>query len=40
MQTKLKIPDELTSQETRVMQVSVLRNKMVRMNPGLAGPKY
>lgn len=34
---KLKVPEELTSQETRVMQVGVLRNKMVRMNSGLAG---
>ncbi|WP_171406933.1 MULTISPECIES: ribonuclease I [Acinetobacter] len=32
---KLKIPDELTSQETRVIQASVLRNRMLRLNPGL-----
>lgn len=32
---KLKIPDELTSQETRVMQAAVLRSRMLRLNPGL-----
>lgn len=32
---KLKIPDELTSQETQSIQANVLRNKMLRMNSGL-----
>lgn len=32
---KLKIPEELTSQDTRVMQANVLRNKMLKMNSGL-----
>ena len=32
---KLKIPEELTSQETRQMQSAALRSKMVRLNSGL-----
>ncbi|WP_374667613.1 ribonuclease I [Acinetobacter sp.] len=32
---KLKIPEELTSQETRQMQAAVLRNKMMRLNSSL-----
>lgn len=33
---QLKIPEELTSQDTRVMQSNVLRNKILKMNRGLA----
>ena len=32
---KLKIPEELTSQETRQMQYVALKTKMIRLNPGL-----
>ncbi|CAM4199726.1 ribonuclease I [Acinetobacter pragensis] len=32
---KLKIPEELTSQETRQMQSAALRSKMLRLNSGL-----
>ncbi len=32
---KLKIPEELTSQETRQMQSAVLRSKLLRLNPGV-----
>jgi len=32
---KLKIPEELTSQETGQMQAAALRSKMLRLNPGL-----
>ena len=32
---KLKIPEELTSQETQVMQSATLRSKILRLNSGL-----
>ena len=32
---KLKIPEELTSQETRPMQSTALKSKITRLNPGL-----
>lgn len=35
---KLKIPEELTSQETRQMQAAVAHDKMLRLNPGLPAP--
>lgn len=32
---RLKVPEELTGQETTLTQLSVLRTKMIRLNPGL-----